>query len=177
MKILALVIALALLAIPAAAQDCTIAAYADPGGMYSEDAPDPFVDDAFYVIIFAEDTVSGAAYSIEIPDGVLVQARFSGPSGTGLVIDEPTGTNVALVDCVIGFNGAPVLVDEYRYIALYPMLDFVNLGPNTSQHPDFPQYVTCNDIMRDCALGPPFYLGHVDPVNETGFSAVKALYH
>jgi len=165
------------LAVPASAQDCTISAYADRAGTLSQDNPDPLVLDSFYVVIFAEATVAGAAYSIEIPDGVIVQARFTGPSGAGLVIDEPTGTSAALGECVVGFGALPVLVDEYRYIALYPMFHLVTLGPNASQDPEFPQYVTCNDMMRDCEAGSPLFLGHGDAVYETSFSAVKALYY
>jgi hypothetical protein len=167
-----------LLASPALGQDCAIGVYGNPLGTLVDYFPTPLELESFYVILFTEDTAAAASYSIEIPSSVFVQSRFSGPSGDGLVIDEPTGTNVALAECAIGFGGLPVLVDEYRYIVLPGFCcAFITIGPNTSLDRTLPQYVTCNDITRDCDLGPDLYLGHADPIYETSFSAVKSLFH
>jgi hypothetical protein len=77
---------------------------------------------------------------------------------------------------VIGFGAQSVLVDEYLYVAFPCMSWFVtfSIEPNTSQDPDFPQYVTCNDIIKDCDPGPGAYF----PVSNDArsFGAIKALY-
>ena len=112
------------------------------------------------------------------PTGMFLQARFTGPSGNGLVIDEPTGTNAALAECVIGFGGLPVVIDEYQFV-VFPGFGggVIDLGPNTSQHPDLPQYVTCADVTVDCEIGPPAYLDWVFPTEDRSFGAIKALFN
>ena len=134
-----------------------------------------------YVVLFAEDTVAATAYSISFPslgNTLFLTGRYSGPSGSGLVIDEPDGTNVALAECVVGFGGLPVLVDEY---VLFVVAGFngglVPVGPNLNQGPT-PVYVTCNDLVRPCDIGttavitsPPL------PAEVRSFGAVKSLYH
>ena len=166
------------LSIPAAAQDCTIGAYSNPAGLVYDSFPTPLELTSLWVLLFAEDTAGAAAYSIEIPSNIFVQGRILGPSGDGLVIDEPTGTNVALGECAIGFGGLPVIVEEYQFI-VFPgfCCALITLGPNTSQDPEFPQYVTCSDVKKDCAVGPSLYIGHADPVGDRSFGAVKALFN
>ena len=133
-----------------------------------------------YVVIFAENTVSAAAYDLSFnqdANGPFEQARFSGPSGDGLTIDEPGGTSVSLTECVIGFTGNPVLVDEYQYVAIpgWGGATFT-IGPHTGQDPDLPQYVTCNFVQHDCAVGPDLYV-IVEFDNEArSFGAIKSLY-
>jgi len=183
MKALVLVLlVLAMCANSSFAQDCTIGNYADPEGTITDEIY-PIDGQLFsvYVIIFAEDTVAAAAYSLNYPMescGPYLQIRWPGPSGNGLVIDEPVGTNVALAECVIGFGGRPVLVDEYQFVAfngwLCPVGPFT-IEPNINQNPDFPIYVTCNDIIRECEIGPAV-TGPVS-TDARSFSAVKSLYH
>ena len=181
MRALILVLVLTLVCSGAAlAQDCVIGVFSDPLG---QSPPWYWPADgtvfSLYVVLFAEDTVAAAAYSMTYPQGpsgMFLQARFSGPSGSGLVIDEPTGTNVALGECVIGFGNSPVLIDEWMFVVFPGYSDgFVTLGPNTSQHPDFPQYVTCNDLKRDCIADDDFYVGIVS-TESTSFGAIKALF-
>jgi hypothetical protein len=142
-----------------------------------------------YVVIFTEDTAAAASYSMTFdttPDGPFLQARFPGPSGGGLIIDEPTGTNVALAECVIGFGGVPVLVDEYEFVVVdsgcpifrcsWPGATF-RIGSNASQDPDYPQYVNCNDVTKDCAVGPDLEVVNGEVSTESrSFGAVKSLY-
>ena len=178
MRLAVTLVLLLSLVLPAAAQDCTIGTYSNPAGLLYDSFPTPLELTSFWVLIFAEDTAAAAAYSIEIPSNILVQGHVWGPSGDGLVIEEPTGTNVALAECALGFGGLPVVVAEYQYIVLPGFCcAFITLGPNTSQDPEFPQYVTCTDVKKDCAVGPSLYIGHADPVEETSFSAVKALFN
>ena len=184
MRSLVLAVAVVTCAVPALAQDCTLGAYADPEGSYSTIFPeqrDQFsVHFSVYVVMFTEDTVAAAAYRLvmfgQTECGPFLQSRFSGPSGNGLVIDEPTGTNVALAECVIGFGAQPVLVDEYQFLGLTCMNYYVSFSvePNTSQGPDYPQYVTCNDIIKDCDPGPG---AHFPLSNDSrSFGAIKSLY-
>ena len=163
----------------AQAQDCTIAAYADPEGTRAcVWAPESQIF-SVYVVMFVENTVAAAAYSMTYPigpSGMFLQARFSGPSGNGLVIDESTGTNVALAECVIGFGGGPVLVDEYQFV-VFPGFagGVIDVGPNTSQHPDLPVYVTCSDATHECTPGRSLWLCDV-PTEARSFGTIKSLF-
>lgn len=164
----------------AAAQDCTIAAYADPEGRFSYADPEYGQSFSVYVVMHVENTAAAAAYQMDYSSGrnvMFLQARFTGPSGTGLSIDEPTGTNAALAACVIGFGGNPVLIDEYLFV-VFPGADWipVRIGPNSSQDPDYPQYVTCNDMTFDCEPGPDMCILCYCLTEERGFSAVKSLF-
>ena len=166
---------------PARAQDCTIAAYADPAGRESyayQVEPQRY---RVYVVMHVENTVAAAAYSMMIPGlntEVFLWSRSTGPSGGGLSLDEPTGTNSALAECAIGFGGNPVVVDTYEFMALTSYdWQWWSLGPNSSQDPDFPQYVTCNDVTLDCEVGPDLCVACTVPNGETSFSKVKSLYH
>ena len=173
-------IALAMTATVASAQTCNMAAYGDAGGTVS--VIDPFESQIFsvYVVMFTEDTAAAAAYSMTLPTGptgMFLQARFTGPSGDGLVIDEPTGTNAALAECVIGFGGLPVLIDEYQYVVFPGFAGGpVDIGPNTSQGP-VPVYVTCNDLTKDCESGASLIVSEVIPTEATSFSSIKSLYN
>jgi hypothetical protein len=174
-------IALVCLVSPAVAQDCTIAAYGDAAGTW--DLITPFESDyvSVYVVLFAEDTVAAAAYSISFPslgNTLFLTERNSGPSGSGLVIDEPGGTNVALAECVVGFGGLSVLVDEYVFF-VFPGFNGgpVPVGPNLDQGPT-PVYVTCNDLIRDCEVGPMAIMTSPPlPAEARSFGAIKALYY
>lgn len=178
--ILALALACLLCASSALAEDCTIAAYGDPGGTWN--LITPFYGEYFsvYVVLFAEDTVAAAAYSITFPElgnSLFLAGRNPGPGGNGLVIDEATGTNVALGECVIGFGGQPVLVDEYVLIALPHFVGGpAPVGANLAQGPT-PLYVTCNDLIRECAAGPNgFITSPPFPNGARSFGAVKSLF-
>lgn len=169
----------------AGAQDCTIAAYGDPEGTVGTVDSSEFT---VYVVMFVENTVAAAAYSLHYRPPLLIQARFTGPSGNGLHIDEPTGTNSALGECVVGFGGNPVVIDEYRFVVLpygsgpedsaaaRSPWGFIDLGPNPTQDPDNPVYVTCNDITLKCEIGPTLCLGCGVPNEATSFGSIKALY-
>lgn len=171
-------IALAMSATVAGAQTfCNIAAYGDANGTESLLQPTEGQEFSVFVVMFAEDTAAAAAYQMAVPAGMFFQERFSGPSGNGLTIDEPTGTNVALGECVIGFGGNPVLIDEYRYV----VFDFfgggvVQLGANASQGAS-PVYVTCNDLTRPCDIGPTLVVNEPIPTDATSFSSIKSLYN
>ena len=173
-------IALAMTATVASAQ-CNIAAYADPAGTQSTFNPTEGQVFSIYVVMFAEDTAAAAAYSMTYPigpSGMFLQARYTGPSGTGLVIDEATGTNAALAECVIGFGGLPVLIDEYQFVVFPGFLGGpISIGPNTSQNPDFPVYITCNDLTKTCESGADFIVGAVIPTEATSFGSIKSLYN
>ena len=185
MKLLMLAVALLLcLHGSAPAQECLIGAFGDPEGTQG-DCISPYEGEIFsiYVVMFVENTVAAAAYSMTYPtgpSGMFLQARFTGPSGNGLVIDELTGTNAALAECVIGFGGHPVLVDEYQLVVFPGFVGgYVEIGPNTSQHPQFPLYVTCNDLKRECSPDTPLVAdawGCGIPTERTSFSTIKYLF-
>ena len=171
-------IAIAMTATVAGAQTfCNLAAYGDANGTQSILQPTEAQEFSVFVIMFAEDTAAAAAYQMAVPAGMFQQARFSGPSGTGLVIDEPTGTNVALNECVIGFGGNPVLIDEYRFVVFAGFQGGpVDIGANVSQGAS-PVYVTCNDLTRPCDIGPSLVVNRPIPTDATSFSSIKSLYN
>jgi hypothetical protein len=172
-------IALAMTATVASAQTfCNIAAYGDAGGTQSVLQPTEGQEFSVYVVLFTEDTAAAAAYSKTLPSGMFEQARFSGPSGIGLVIDEPTGTNVALGECAIGFGGLPVLVDEYRYVVFsFFAGGVISIGPNTSQDPNVPVYIDCNDNFKLCEAGANLVVNGPIDTESSSFSSIKSLYN
>ena len=183
-----LVVALLLSPSVAIGQDCTIAAYGDAAGTQSQAVAEftwqsgEYYRFSIYIVMFTEDTVAAAAYKLDVTgDGVdvFLQALIAGPTGNGLVLDEnprSIGTNIALAECVLGFSGQPVLIAEYQYLSFATWRgSFVTLGPNTNQNPLYPEYVTCNDVQKDCSVGPEMYMSPV-PTDKTSFSAIKSLY-
>jgi hypothetical protein len=170
-------IAIAMTATVASAQMCNIAAYGDPNGTESIVQPTEGQEFSVYIVMFTEDTAAAAAYEMTVPAGMFLQNNFWGPSGNGLVIEEPEGTNVALGECVIGFTGNPVLVAEYVFVVFDFFLgDEVTLGPNLNQG-QTPVYVTCNDITRDCAVGPGLFVNAPIDTDASSFSSIKSLYN
>lgn len=168
-----------------AGAQCTIAAYADQGGVQSYlwapwGLSEPF---SMYVVLFAEDTAAAAAYKLVMPylgTEVFIQGRIAGPSGNGLILDEATGTNVALAECVYGFFGAPILIEEIVLVALpYPTWWAipVTLEANTNQG-ETPVYVNCTNVEKPCDPGPTLYITVPDLAGEeTSFGEIKSLYH
>ena len=177
-------IAIAMTATMASAQSCTVAAYGDPAGTTSLVQPIEGQFFSFFVVLFTEDTVGAAAYKMTVSGeniDVFRQGRIAGPTGGGLFLDEnppAVGTNVALGECVIGFGGLPVLIEEYVYFA--PGTGYsgtVTFGPNTNQNPDFPEYVTCTDVQKDCTVGATLFIQTPIPTDATSFGQIKSLYN
>jgi hypothetical protein len=184
---LAFVILMVAIPTVAVAQDCIIAPYADPEGTQSWTWPieeDGLIRFSVYIVMFTEDVVAAAAYKLVTVGGdgtFFLQSIAAGPSGIGLILHEnpaSIGVNVALAECVIGFGGLPILVAEYRYLA-FPRSFYgtvVTLEANTNQNPQYPEYVTCNDVQKDCEAGPRLYIQPPDPAEPTSFSSIKSLY-
>jgi hypothetical protein len=177
-------IVFAMTATVASAQMCTVAAYGDPEGTTSLVQPIEGQFFSFFVVMFSEDTLAAAAYKMTVSGeniDVFKQGRIAGPNGLGLFLDEnppAVGTNVALGECAIGFGGLPVLIEEYLYFAV--SLNYtgtVTLGPNTNQNPDFPEYVTCTDVQKDCTVGPTLFIAEAIPTDATSFGQIKSLYN
>ena len=177
-------IVFAMTATVASAQMCTVAAYGDPEGTTSLVQPIEGQFFSFFVVMFTEDTLAAAAYKMTVSGeniDVFKQGRIAGPNGLGLFLDEnppAVGTNVALGECAIGFGGLPVLIEEYIYFA--PSTGYtgtVTFGPNTNQNPDFPEYVTCTDVQKDCTVGPTLIIQTPIPTDATSFGQIKSLYN
>lgn len=174
-------IALAMTATVASAQtNCNIAAYGDAAGTQSVLQPTEGQVFSVFVVMFTEDTAAAAAYKLNVPGlntEVFQQNRISGPSGAGLVLEDAGGTNTALGECVIGFGGLPVLIDEYVYFALPSYAGgVIEVSANTTQGVT-PLYVTCNDIIRPCEEGPSLIVEPVIPNSASSFSSIKSLYN
>ena len=181
-------IAIAMTATVASAQLCNVAAYADPAGTISIVEPtynwNEGTQFSFFIVMFTEDTAAAAAYKVNI-DGlgttIFVQSRIAGPSGAGLILDEnpaEIGTNVALAECVIGFGGLPVLIEEYQVATLPGYAGGqVVLSQNTNQNEFFPEYVTCTDVQKDCDVGPALVISVPVPTEASSFGQIKSLYN
>jgi len=170
------------------AQDCTIAAYLDPAGTQSIGTFLPTPEDpliSIYIVMFVENSANAVAYKANFEfynQSWFLQARWQGSSGQGLFIDEdPTwaGTNVALGECVLGFGGAPVLVEEYLFAVVGDELSeaSVTLSANTNQHPASPVYVTCNSTKQSCEVGPRLLIVNPIPTRSASFGKIKSLYN
>jgi hypothetical protein len=170
----------------AAAQDCSIAAYADPEGtrsLMNHDVLDRLGYFSIFIVLFAEDSVAAAAYKFSL-DGlgvdVFLALRIVGPTGNGIWLNEDPasiGTNVALTECVFGFGGTAVLVEEYSMMPLpWYTGGSAYLSPNSNQDPDSPVYVTCNHVNKACTVGPLLRLVTVLPTNQASFGSIKSLY-
>lgn len=162
-----------------AGAQCTIAAYGDPAGTESVISPNESFF-SLYVVLFAEGTVSAAAYKMTLNGtGFFLQGRVAA-GGTGLLLDEDPasiGTNVALGECVLGFNGFPVLVEEYQYAALEGASGDVTLSANTNQDPELPVYVTCTFVEKQCNPGAALVINEVVPTEASSFGSIKSLYN
>jgi hypothetical protein len=183
---LGITLLLAIAPTTASAQQCTIACFADGAGTDSfillEERFDPICpcEVSFFVVMFVEDTVASASYSISIPElglNAFISDRVLGPSGSGLNFDEVTGTSVLLGECALGFGASPVIIEEYFLI----VNDFwaggaVTIGPNTSQHPTSPVYATCDDIIKECDAGPALIISYAVPSESSSFGSIKNLY-
>jgi hypothetical protein len=183
--ILATAVAFAvLLPLTAAAQDCVIGVFGDAEGMQSYGVDyfitgDEYLYFTVYVVAHVPATIAAASYDItpgplfgSAPIEVFLLDRVLGPTGDGLVIDEETGTNVALTECLNGWGDNPVMIERREYVAP----NYAVLSANTSQHPDQPVYVTCSDTKLPCDPGPPFVIPEVLPTDAKSFSRIKALY-
>ena len=170
-------IALAMTATVASAQTCNMAAYGDANGTTSIVQPTESQLFSVYIVMFVEDTAAAASYSLSVPAGMFEQARYSGPNGDGLTIDEPTGTNVSLLECVIGFTGNPVLIDEYVFVVFGTFLGgTIEVGANTSQG-ETPTYATCAGLQKECASGPGLFVNSPIDTDATSFGSIKSLYN
>ena len=196
-RYVALVLAASLLMVSSnvIAQECSIAAYADPAGTRSDllesdlhfDGLSGYPMASIYVVMFVENTTNAAAYKVTFGgdwSDWFLQDRSQGSSGQGLFIDEDPatiGTNVALTECVLGFGGVPVLVEEYRFavLELDAGVRSVDLSANTNQDPELPVYVTCSSTKTQCEVGPRLnvlpYLGI--PAGKSSFGQIKSLYN
>ena len=71
-----------------------------------------------------------------------------------------------------------MLIEEYIYLT--PGTTYqgtVTFGPNTNQNPDFPEYVTCTDVQKDCTVGPTLFIAEAIPTDATSFGQIKSLYN
>ena len=154
-----LIIAVGLLPTIASAQDCIIGPYVDAVGtssLYYPSSSAPYQLSVF-IVMFTEDVAAAAAYKMDfkgLDDFVFLQQRIAGPGGAGLILDESPssiGTNIALAECVVGFGGLPILVEEYVFVVTGEIGGvFATISANANQNPQLPEYVTCTDVQKDC---------------------------
>jgi hypothetical protein len=179
-KSMAIAIALAMSAGSVVAQTpCSVGVYADRDGLSSVVTPAALSNFDVYVVLFAESLANAASYQVVAEglgtDFIQVGAVF-GPTGDGLSIILD-GYNVALGECAIGYNGAPILVAKYTFL----QLDVA--APSTSisitggrEDPDFPVFSTCSGVLITCESGPSLTVDNAVSTENDSFGAVKNLF-
>lgn len=181
-------ILIAVAAGPVAAQTCTLGVYGDAEGTAS--FVSPIVGEPFdiHVVMFIEGLVNGVGYTLTVDGGVdLFSAGASyGPASGGLNFpndpNDPvfSGQNVGLGVCAIGFNGFPVLVATYSFIATSPdaATTFGVTGNPQSSSLDttLPVYSDCEGVIQTCEVGPSLTVEAPVDTESESFGAVKSLY-
>jgi len=153
--------------------------YTSPAGGPSSSVHVPVLFASFdvFVVLHAESTVTGVAYTISWPAHIIGNAVGYGPSGGGLNVPNGGGNNVGLGECAIGFNNQPVLIAQYSAITVnLAGPSGITLGPNTSENPFLPVFADCADNLLVCDAVQALQLDGVIGTEESSFGAVKSLY-
>lgn len=173
-------IALAVSAGPVAAQiPCTVGVYANAEA--SSSVVTPSLNSTFdvYVVLFAESLANAVSYRLVAEglgtDYVQVGAAY-GPAGTGINI-VLNGENVGLGQCVVGYNGFPIVVTKYTFFQLNPLAQTTSIAvTGGNEDPDFPVFSDCNGMLSPCAIGPTLAVDNAVSNDENSFGAVKSLF-
>lgn len=173
-------IALAVTAGSVAAQvPCTVGVYANSDAASSVVTPDLNETFDVYVVLFAESLANAVSYSL-VADGLgtdYFQVSVSyGPEGTGINIPLD-GENVGLGQCVVGYNGFPIVVAKHTFF------QFNQFAPTTSiavaggrEDPDFPVFSDCSGVLSPCVIGPTLSVDNAVSGDSDSFGAVKSLF-
>ena len=190
----AIAIMIAMVAGPVAAQTCSVGLYSDASGSSSLVSPTVGVVFDVYAILFTEGLANAVGYTL-VPDlgpDLLATGATYGPNGGGINIPNDSsdpifsGQNVGLGVCAVGFDGVPIQVAKYSFVALGP-----NVGPasgvaatigvtgnarSSDLDPTVPVVSDCNGNLSSCDIGPSLVIE--PPVSEgaESFGAVKSLF-
>ncbi len=173
---------------PVAAQPCTLGVYSDTEG--TANVVSPVVGETFdiHVVMFLEGLTNAVGYTLTVDGGVDLFAAGSsfGPDGGGLNFpndpNDPvfSGQNVGLGACAIGFNGFPILVASYSFVATSPdaATTFGVTGNPRSSSLDttLPVYSDCQGVVHTCDVGPSLTVEAPVDTESESFGAVKSLY-
>jgi hypothetical protein len=177
---LALVLALTGTAV---AQNCSIGVYANADGTGNTVLPTEVQAFNFYVVVFTENVVNAAAYSLVNPDpaNFFTIGSVYGPSGNGISITTPGGENVGLGECAIGVGGLPVLVTCYTALVTSSFAGgsvcvVANTDQDPSTNPNEPQVNLCTDDLMECVSGNCLLVEPPIATEAASFGAIKALY-
>lgn len=187
--VVAIALSVALAASPVAAQ-CTLAVYGDAAGTQS--LVQTRVGETFdvYVVMFVEGLANGVGYTLvatDFQDFVPLSSTY-GPDGAGLNIPNDNGditfggSNVGLGLCAVGFNGFPIEVAKYTFLALTSTQDTAALslvGNATSSglDPAFPVFSDCQGVISSCDIGPELIVERPVSDADQSFGAVKSLFN
>lgn len=173
-------IALAVSASPVAAQSsCSVGVYANADATSSVVTPNLNETFEVYVVLFAESLADGLSYSL-IADGLgtdylRVGAEY-GPDGGGLNI-ESFGENVALGQCVPGFNSFPIVVAKYTFLQVNPSPPTTSIAVGGGrENPDFPVFSNCAGQLITCVSGATLSVDNAVSSDSDSFGAVKSLF-
>jgi len=166
----------------ALAQTCTVGVYGDADGTVGFVQPIEGQTFDMYVVLFTENLVSAASYSLDIPglnDTIFNLNVAYGPSAGGINLNSANGENVGLGECAIGFGGAPVVV------AHHTMLQIVNfdgprtitVGGNCDEDCNSPVMSSCNGTLTTCDSGASLLVDGVIATQSASFGAVKSLFN
>jgi hypothetical protein len=174
------IIAIALSAGTLMAQDGTIAAYfTDDGITYSR-----FIDYAAFtydahIVIYVEDDVYGAAYSLDFDGTGLNLIDETYPEGSFHVGDMLSGVEVGLNNPVSGYGGQPVFVGTATFFNnIYPNVPDVTFEIEPAQIYQTPVYSDGAVLQPLSGLASAIgnHAGVVESDEGTTWGEVKALF-
>lgn len=188
----AIAIMIAMVAGPVAAQPCTVGLYTDASGSSSLVSPTVGVAFDVYVVLFTEGLANAVGYTL-VPDlgpDLLSIGVTYGPGGGGInVPNDPSepisgGSNVGLGVCAVGFNGLPIEVAKYSFVAIGPNVGTsgaatIGLTGNplsSDLDPTVPVISDCLGVLRSCDIGPSMVIEPPVSGEAESFGAVKSLY-
>lgn len=186
----AIALMIAIAASPVAAQTCTIAVYGDGAG--SQSLVQTQVGETFdaYVVMFVEGLANGVGYTLvatDFDDFVPLSATY-GPDGAGLNIPNDNnnatfgGSNVGLGLCAVGFNGFPIEVAKYTFLALTSTRDTASLtlsgnAVSSDLDPTVPVFSDCLGVISSCEVGPELIVERPVSGENQSFGGVKNLFN
>lgn len=182
----AFAIAIALVASPASAQ-CTLGVYAEEDGTGA--FVSPIVQETFdvYVVMFLEGLATGVGYTLDITGGqdLLPIGASYGSGGLNFPNDPANeyfgGSNVGLGECAVGFNGRPIVVAQYTFLALGVNGSATfglsgNAGASDLDPAGGPVFSTCAGEIQYCGVGPALTIETPVNTEQGSFGAVKGLF-
>lgn len=161
---------------------CTVGVYGDADATVGFVQPIEGQNFDVYVVIFAENLISAASYSLDIPRlnvDLFNLTTTYGPSAGGFNLLSVNGENVGLGECAIGFNGNPIVIARHEMLMLPLFFDgprTISVGGNCDEDCNNPVMSSCNGVISVCDSGATLLVDGVIATQSASFGAVKSLF-